>query len=139
MNTILWIPIIGVVGLSFALLIYKRVMKRDAGNEKMKEIAEQIHIGAMVFLRREYQIIAIFMIVVFIILTVFLSLGTGIAYIGGGISSMLAGFFGMQAATKSSGRSCQSAVTGGSSQALLTAFLGGSVMGISIAAIGVVG
>lgn len=139
MNNLLWIPFIGIIGLLLALLIYKMVMKRDAGNDKMKEIAEQIHIGAMVFLKREYQIIFIFMIVVFIVLSVFLSLYTGIAYIGGAISSMLAGVFGMQAATRSSGRSCQAAVTGGTPQALLTAFLGGSVMGISVAAIGVVG
>ena len=122
-----------------ALFIYRMVMKRDAGNEKMREIAEQIHAGAMIFLKREYMIIALFMIIVFIVLTVFLSLGTGIAYIGGGISSMLAGLFGMQAATRSSSRSCQAAASGGSPQALLTAFLGGSVMGISVAAIGVVG
>ena len=139
MNGLLWIPIIGLAGLLCAFFIYKMVMKRDSGNDKMKEIAGQIHIGAMVFLKREYGIIAIFMIIVFIALTVFLSLGTGIAYIGGGISSMLAGFFGMQASTKSSSRSCQAAVTGGSPQALLTAFLGGSVMGISVAAIGVIG
>jgi K(+)-stimulated pyrophosphate-energized sodium pump len=139
MNNLLWIPIIGIIGLLFALLIYKLVMKHDPVNEKMKEIAEQIHIGAMVFLKREYQIIAIFMIIVFVVLSFFLSLYTGIAYIGGAISSMLAGIFGMQAATRSSSRSCQAAVTGGSPLALLTAFLGGSVMGISVAAIGVVG
>ena len=139
MNNLLWIPAIGIIGLLFAFVIYKMVMKKDPGNEKMKDIAEQIHIGAMVFLRREYQIIFIFMIVVFVVLTVFLSLYTGIAYVGGAISSMLAGIFGMQAATRSSGRSCQAAVTGGTPQALLTAFLGGSVMGISVAAIGVVG
>ena len=139
MNSLLWFPIIGTIGLLCALVIYKMVMKRDAGTEKMKDIAEQIHIGAMVFLKREYQIILLFMIVVFIVLSVFLSIYTGIAYIGGAISSMLAGIFGMQAATRSSGRSCQAAVTGGISQALLTAFLGGSVMGISVAAIGVIG
>lgn len=139
MNNLLWIPAIGIIGLLFAFVIYKMVMKKDPGNEKMKDIAEQIHIGAMVFLRREYQIIFLFMIVVFVVLTVFLSLYTGIAYVGGAISSMLAGIFGMQAATRSSGRSCQAAVTGGTPQALLTAFLGGSVMGISVAAIGVVG
>ncbi len=139
MSELLWIPVIGLIGLFFALLIYKIVTKKDAGNEKMQAIAEQIHTGAMVFLKREYGIIAIFMVVVFIVLTIFLSLGTGIAYVGGGVSSMLAGLFGMQAATRSSSRSCQAAVTGGSPQALLTAFLGGSVMGISVAAIGVVG
>lgn len=139
MNNLLWIPIIGVIGLLMALVIYKMVLKKDAGNDKMKEIAEQIHIGAMVFLRREYQIIFLFMVVVFIVLSVFLSIYTGIAYVGGAVSSMLAGFFGMQAATRSSSRSCQAAVTDGTPQALLTAFLGGSVMGISVAAIGVIG
>lgn len=139
MDNLLWVPIIGIIGLLLALAIYKMVIKKDPGNDKMKEIAEQIHIGAMVFLRREYQIILIFMMVVFIVLTVFLSLYTAIAYVGGAISSMLAGIFGMQAATRSSNRSCQAAVTGGAPQALLTAFLGGSVMGISVAAIGVVG
>src|SRR3990172_7774035 len=109
MNSLLWFPIIGTIGLLCALVIYKMVMKRDAGTEKMKDIAEQIHIGAMVFLKREYQIILLFMIVVFIVLSVFLSIYTGIAYIGGAISSMLAGIFGMQAATRSSGRSCQAA------------------------------
>ena len=83
MNNLLWIPTIGIIGLLFALVIYKMVMKKDPGNEKMKDIAEQIHIGAMVFLRREYQIIFLFMIVVFVVLTVFLSLYTGIAYLGG--------------------------------------------------------
>uniref|UniRef100_A0A7V2ZL83 Putative K(+)-stimulated pyrophosphate-energized sodium pump n=1 Tax=Ignavibacterium album TaxID=591197 RepID=A0A7V2ZL83_9BACT len=139
MNNLLWIPIIGVIGLLMALVIYKMVLKKDAGNDKMKEIAEQIHIGAMVFLRREYQIIFLFMVVAFTVLSVFLSIYTGIAYVGGAVSSMLAGFFGMQAATRSSGRSCQAAVTDGTPQALLTAFLGGSVMGISVAAIGVIG
>ena len=139
MNELLLIPIIGIVGLLFALLIYRLVIRKDSGNETMRAIAEQIHIGAMIFLKREYQIIALFMVIVFIVLSVFLSIYTGIAYIGGGISSMLAGYFGMQAATRSSSRSCQAAVTGGSPQALLTAFLGGSVMGISVAALGVIG
>ena len=139
MDELLWIPVIGIIGLLFALLVYKLVVRRDAGNEKMRAIAEKIHIGAMIFLKREYQIIALFMVVVFIVLSVFLSIYTGIAYVGGGVSSMLAGFFGMQAATRSSSRSCQAATTGGSPQALLTAFLGGSVMGISVAALGVIG
>ena len=139
MNELLLIPIIGVIGLLFALLVYRLVIRRDSGNETMRAIAEQIHIGAMIFLKREYQIIALFMVIVFIVLSVFLSIYTGIAYVGGGISSMLAGYFGMQAATRSSSRSCQAAVTGGSPQALLTAFLGGSVMGISVAALGVIG
>ncbi len=139
MGGLYWVPIIGVLGLVFAFVVYKIVLKKDDGNERMQEISEQIHKGAMTFLSREYRIIAIFMVVVFIVLALFIKLEAGLAYLLGGISSMLAGFFGMQAATNSSGRTCQSAATGGTPEALLTSFLGGSVMGISVAALGVVG
>jgi len=139
MTNLIWLPIIGVVSLFFALIIYKLILKKDPGNETMQDIASEIHKGAMVFLSREYRIIAIFMLVVFIVLSIFIELDAGFAYLGGAISSLLAGFFGMKAATHSSGRTCQAAATGGTPQALLTSFLGGSVMGISVAALGVVG
>ena len=139
MTNLIWIPIIGLTGLLFAFFIYKSMMKRDPGNEKMKEISLEIQKGAMIFLSREYKIIAIFMAVVFIVLAIFIGLGAGIAYLGGAIASLLAGYFGMTSATRSSGRTCQAAKTGGTSQALLVSFLGGSVMGISVAALGVIG
>jgi K(+)-stimulated pyrophosphate-energized sodium pump len=139
MGHFFWIPVIGIIGMILAFIIYRLILKKDPGNEKMQEIAAEVHKGAMVFLSREYRIIAIFMVVVFLALTFFIAWGAGIAYLFGGICSMLAGFFGMKAATRSSSRTTQAASTGGTPAALLVSFLGGSVMGISVAALGVIG
>ena len=133
------LPLLAIAGILFAAWTYFVVIRRDEGSALMKSIADQIHLGAMVFLKREYQIIGIFMVIVFIILTKFLSLATAFAYLGGAVCSMLAGVFGLQAATRSNGRTCQAAITGGMPQALDTAFKGGSVMGISVAALGLLG
>jgi len=105
----------------------------------MKEIAFKIHKGALIFLRREYGIIALFVVVVFLILLRFLGLPTALAYVGGAFSSMLAGFLGIKAATRSSSRAAQAAIEGGASSALEVSFLGGSVMGLSIASLGLLG
>jgi K(+)-stimulated pyrophosphate-energized sodium pump len=137
MNSLM--PSIGLLGLIFAGLAYVSVRRLSPGNATMVEIADAIHRGAMVFLKREYQIIAVFLIVVFAVLTAFLGLWTGVAFVSGGISSMLAGFFGMEAATRASARACYGAMTGGTPAALSIAFRGGSVMGMSVAAIGVIG
>lgn len=139
MNNLWWIPIIGSIGMLFALVVYRLVLRRNPGDERMREIAAEIHKGAMVFLSREYRVIALFMVVVFIILSAFIALSAGFAYLFGGICSMLAGFLGMKAATRSSSRTTQAAAHGGSPEALLVSFLGGSVMGISVAALGVIG
>ncbi len=139
MQNFFWIPVIGLLGMLTTLIIYRIVLGMDEGNERMKEISREVQLGAMVFLKREYSVILVFMAVVFIVLSKFISLQTGLAYLGGGFASMAAGYLGMKAATKSGVRSCQAAVTGGTPQALLVAFLGGSVMGISVAALGVLG
>lgn len=133
------IPLVGLLGLIFAGLTYAGVKRLPAGNTSMIEIADAIHQGAMVFLKREYQIVAAFILVVFAVLTTFLGIWTGVAFVAGGICSMLAGLFGMEAATRTSGRACYGAMTGGTPAALSIAFRGGSVMGISVAAIGVIG
>ncbi len=133
------LPAIGILGLGFALLNYLYIKSRSPGSKNMQEISDEIHLGAMVFLKREYQIIGLFMLVVFIILVKFLSFATGIAYLNGAIFSMLAGFFGMQSATRSSSPTCQGAIKGGISEALIIAFKGGSVMGISVASLGLIG
>jgi len=130
---------IGLLGILVALFIYIFVKKKNEGSEKMRDIASQIHEGAMVFLRREYKIIGIFIVVVFFILSKFLSWQTALAYLGGAFSSILAGFFGMKAATRSGSRTTQAAIEGGTSSALEVAFLGGSVMGISVASLGLLG
>ncbi len=105
----------------------------------MNEIAEAVHSGAMVFLRREYSYILIFVILVFIVLWRLFSVYTSLAFLTGASCSMLAGFIGLKASTRSAVRSTQGAILGGTPQALTVAFQGGSVMGISVAALGVVG
>jgi len=134
-------PIFGIAGLATAFLIYGYIKKQPDGNERMKEIAGMIHEGAMVYLRRQYTILFAFIAIVFIALSLFINVQTGIAYVGGAISSMLAGFFGMKAATKANVRTAQAAnlYKPDTAKSLSIAFLGGSVMGLSVASIGLVG
>jgi K(+)-stimulated pyrophosphate-energized sodium pump len=139
MNNQILIPLMGFIGMLFAFWTYFDIKRRNEGSPRMKEITEAIHLGAMVFLKREYGVIAVFAIIVFIVLAVFLSLGTGLAYLTGASCSMLAGFFGMKAATRSNGRTTQAAISKGISEALDIAFRGGSVMGISVASLGLIG
>ena len=139
MNYLLIMPLLGIVGILFAYWTYASVKGKSEGSEKISQIAEEIHLGAMVFLKREYQVIVIFVVIVFLLLVKFLSLGTGLTFVLGALCSMLAGLFGMQAATRSSGRTCYGAATGGTEEALDIAFKGGSVMGISVASLGLLG
>jgi K(+)-stimulated pyrophosphate-energized sodium pump len=130
----------GVIGLVLAFIIYKYVMTFSPGDEVMVEIMERIHAGAMVFLKREYKIIAIFVVIVFLIL--FFSLDnrmSSVAFLSGAIGSLLAGIFGMQAATLSNSRTAEAAKSSGQGKALTVAFFGGSVMGLSVASLGLVG
>ncbi len=134
------VPIVGIVGMLFAVMNFVWVRKYSPGNEKMCSIADKIHLGAMVFLKREYSIIAIFMIIVFIVLSIALrNVWTGVAYLSGALCSMFAGYFGMEAATRSGPRTCHAAKEGGAPKALMVAFLGGSVMGLSVASLGIIG
>ena len=129
-----------VIGLVLAFIIYKYVMTFSPGNDTMVEIMERIHAGAMVFLKREYRIIAIFVVVVFIIL--FFALEnrmSSVAFLAGAIGSLMAGLFGMQAATLSNARTAEAARTYGQGRALTVAFFGGSVMGLSVASLGLLG
>ncbi|MEA1923601.1 MAG: sodium/proton-translocating pyrophosphatase, partial [Pseudomonadota bacterium] len=96
----MYAPILGVIGLLFAGVLYSYVVKQSAGNDKMKEISDAIHSGAMAFLRREYKILAIFVIVVFALLYGLLGEQTAYAFLGGAICSVFAGYFGMVAATR---------------------------------------
>ena len=129
-------PIVGIVGLAFAGFIYLGITRRSPGNDRMQEIADSIHLGAMVFLKREYTIVSIFIAVVFIVLSVALGPWTGVAFLTGAGLSMGAGFFGMKAATRANVRTTQAAKDGGTSSALTVAFNGGAVMGIPISLIG---
>ncbi|HSE84026.1 MAG TPA: sodium-translocating pyrophosphatase [Thermodesulfobacteriota bacterium] len=132
-------PILGIVGLVFAYKAYRDIKVLPDGSDKMREIAAAIHQGAMVFLRREYLVIVIFVIVVFSLLFFFIGPWSAVAYVGGAICSLAAGFFGMSAATKANVRTAQAAATEGQGKALSVAFKGGSVMGFSVASLGLLG
>ncbi|MCE2451780.1 MAG: sodium-translocating pyrophosphatase [Nitrospinae bacterium] len=132
--------IFGIAGLVLAAAIYNWISKQSDGNDLMRKLAGQIHEGAMVFLKREYKILAIFVVVVFVLLSVAISAKTGIAFIVGAICSVLAGFFGMNAATKANVRTAAAANSGaGQAGALSMAFFGGTVMGLSVASLGLLG
>jgi K(+)-stimulated pyrophosphate-energized sodium pump len=135
----LGIPWIGVLGMVVATITFFTVKKHSPGTEAMQQIAQRVYVGAMTFLKREYSIIAIFMVIVFAALAILLSVWTGVAYLAGALSSMFAGWFGMQAATRTAARACQGAKEGGSPLALAIAFEGGSVMGLTVASLGVIG
>ncbi|GIW48249.1 MAG: putative K(+)-stimulated pyrophosphate-energized sodium pump [Deltaproteobacteria bacterium] len=132
-------PIVAIAVLGYAYLTYKHIRSLPDGNDRMREIASAIHQGAMVFLQREYRIIAIFVAVIFVLLSIFIGIWTGIAYVAGAVCSMAAGFFGMKAATQANVRTSQAAATEGQGQALSVAFKGGSIMGLSVAGLGLLG
>ncbi|MCA1799024.1 MAG: sodium-translocating pyrophosphatase [Xanthomonadaceae bacterium] len=139
-NLYLLPPLMGVIGLIAAFLVYRMVASYPAGSGLVAEIAEQIHIGAMTFMRREYSIMALFLAV--IIVAIWLSpLGwmTAVAAIVGALASALAGWIGMYAATKANVRTTVAANTKGAPTALTVAFFGGSVMGLTLAAMGLLG
>lgn len=128
----------GAVALIFAYIIAGGIAKESAGNERMREIAGYIHEGAMAFLYREYRYLSVFIAVVFVILSTFISWQTGVCFLGGAFCSILAGYFGMQVATKANVRTTEAARTS-MSKALKIAFSGGAVMGMSVAGLGVLG
>lgn len=132
--------IAGVLALLFAFVFSNQIKKESDGNERMKEIAGHIHQGAMAFLKREYKYLAIFIVVIAVIMTVIPSLGwkTAIAFVLGAILSILAGYFGMNVATKANVRTAEAA-RHGQSKALKIAFSGGAVMGLSVVGLGVLG
>ena len=129
----------GIVGLLAAGLIYILIKRIQVEDDSMVRISDAIHQGAMVFLRREYTILACFIVVVFLLLTWGLSQGTGVAFMCGALLSMSAGFIGMKAATRANVRTSQAAKQSGLAGALNVAFSGGAVMGLSVASLGLVG
>ncbi|HEX9829013.1 MAG TPA: sodium-translocating pyrophosphatase [Bacteroidota bacterium] len=134
-----YVPWAGAVGLLVAFVIYYTLSRLPEGTERMKDIASQIHVGAMAFLKREYVVLAIFVTIVAALLWYFLGQYTTTAFVSGALCSVLAGFLGMQAATKANVRTAEAARSVGQGKALLTAFDGGAVMGVSVASIGLVG
>ena len=135
------IPIIlGVAGLIIAVLIFIMLSKMPSGSGKVKEIADDIHNGAMVFMKREYTILVGFVIVLFIALYIgFETWHTSVSFLTGAVCSGVAGYFGMFSATKANVRTTVAANEKGAAAALSVAFYGGSIMGLTVAAMGLVG
>jgi K(+)-stimulated pyrophosphate-energized sodium pump len=133
-------PALGLAGLVVAVVIYFIVKSYDEGGDNLKKIADQIHIGAMVFLRREYSMLAVFAAVLLAIIF-FSALGamTAIAFLVGAVASAAAGWFGMYTATQANVRTTQAAHTQGQAAALSVAFFGGSIMGLAVASLGLLG
>ncbi|MEO0163413.1 MAG: sodium-translocating pyrophosphatase [candidate division WOR-3 bacterium] len=131
---------LGAVGFLVAILTYFYIKSLPAGEGRMLEYAAAIRSGAFVFLRREYTYIGIFALIVAIVLAVFIKPIVGVAYITGAFLSLLAGFVGMAAATVANVRTTYTAYrTKNAGDTLSVAFKGGSVMGITVAALGLLG
>ncbi len=131
--------ILGVIGLLIAFVIYLYVKKQPSGSDLMIDLADQIHAGAMTFLRREYTVLAVFVLVVAALLAWAIGVASSLAYIAGAVSSALAGYMGMEAATRANVRTSHAANTEGQAKALRVSFLGASVMGLAVASLGLLG
>ncbi len=133
-------PALAVVALLFAFYKIAFVSKQDAGTDRMKEIAAAISDGARAFLFAEYKILAIFIVVLAIAIGVFLkSWTTALCFLCGALFSILAGYIGMNVATKANVRTANAARTSGMNKALSIAFSGGSVMGLCVVGLGLLG
>jgi K(+)-stimulated pyrophosphate-energized sodium pump len=132
-------PLFGIVGLLMAWVIYGLVMRYDAGSAKVQKIGDAIHLGAMVFMRREYTMLSGFAAALLVLLYIALGVETAIAFVVGALSSALAGWIGMYTATKANVRTTTAAHTSGAAAALSVAFFGGSIMGLTVASMGLLG
>jgi len=139
MNFLTLAPIVGVVALIFAYMLSSKINKVSPGTDRMKEIASYIHEGSMAFLTREYKTLAIFVVVLFGVLGIGIDWSTAISFLIGALFSALAGFIGMQVATKANVRTANGAKEGGMNKALSVAFSGGAVMGMTVVGLGVLG
>ncbi len=129
-------PIAAIVALFFAILFYKQMMRRSEGNEQMKFIAQAVREGAMAYLSRQYRVVALVFVVLFVIFLVlsFLKLQNPIvpfAFLTGGLFSALCGYFGMKTATNASARAAHAASKNLNS-GLQVALRAGAVMGLVV-------
>ena len=139
MNILLIAPIVGILALLFAFYKASTVGKADPGSDRMKEIASFIEEGAMAFLARQYRSVGIFAIIMFVVLGFAISWQTALAFATGAACSVLAGYFGMTVATKANVRTTNAAYKSGMNKALDIAFSGGSVMGMTVVGLGLLG
>ncbi len=139
MNILLIPPLLGALGMVAALVVYMLVMKYPDGEDKVKKIGDQIHNGALAFMKTEYKYLAAFMFVLVGLVYFGLGIHSAIAVIVGAACSSLAGFIGMYAATKANVRTATAAQQDGAAAALSVSFYGGSVMGLCVASLGLIG
>ena len=140
MDKIVWLaPVLSVVALLFAAYKAMYVSKAPAGTDRMQEIAAAIAEGANAFLTSEYKILAIFIVALFALISIFINIGTAICFLIGAVFSIGAGFFGMRVATRANVRTANAAMESGMNKALSIAFSGGSVMGMCVVGLGLLG
>jgi K(+)-stimulated pyrophosphate-energized sodium pump len=137
--TAIMMSLAGIAGIYFAFTTYKELEAQPQGNDRMQEIAGLIRDGAITFLKREAFYLIFFVAVVFLLLWPSLSFDVAISYVLGSACSLLAGFAGMTAATSANVRTTHAANENNTGAALLTAFNGGAVMGLSVASLGILG
>ena len=136
-----WGPVAtGLIGLVFAFVLYGLIMKYPAGKDSVVKIGDQIHLGARVFMFTEYKILTP-VVIALVVACGFSPLGwnTALAIAVGALSSAIAGFIGMYSATKANVRTATAAENSGQEQALSISFFGGSIMGLCVASMGLVG
>ena len=132
-------PLLGFVGLLVALGLYIIVNRFPEGDENVKKIGDQIHLGAMTFMKTEYLYLTIFAVVVIVLVWMSLGQDTALAVLAGALSSSIAGWIGMYSATKANVRTATAASESGAETALSVAFYGGSIMGLCVASLGLIG
>lgn len=138
MNLLYVSILIGIISICVVAFLAKDILKKDAGNDRMKEISGYIEEGAMAFLKKEYSYLAVFIVVVALAILLFLSYKTAIAFVVGAVFSIAAGYVGMRIAVKANVRTAEAAKSG-IKGALEIAFSGGSVMGLGVVGLGLIG
>ena len=133
------IPVVGALALVYAFFLALKIKKQDPGNQRMQEISSAIHEGAKAFLFAEYRILVFFILILFVAIGFAISWGSAISFIVGAVFSIVAGYFGMNVATKANIRTAQAASKSGMKKALSVAFSGGAVMGMCVAGLGLFG
>jgi len=131
--------ILGAGGMFVAFVIYRMLVDYPEGEGRIKTIGDSIHSGAMVFMHREYKMLGIFAGVLSILLLLFVGFGTFFSFLVGAGTSAAAGYLGMFSATKANVRTTIAAHDKGASEALTVAFFGGSIMGLCVASLGLLG
>ena len=139
MDSLIISPALGLLGMAMAYVVYMLVMKYPDGEDKVKKIGDQIHTGALTFMKTEYKYLFIFMTVIVGLAWFALGPFTAIAVVVGALCSSIAGFIGMYAATKANVRTATAAQKDGPAAALSVSFYGGSIMGLCVASLGLIG